>query len=77
MCTDWVPDAPVRLYMATGDEQAVTANTEQCRSALRRNGVNAPVVDVGAIDHQGSRHAGSNVAATPDIIRWFDTLRGR
>ncbi|MFJ9059913.1 lipase [Streptomyces sp. NPDC102409] len=77
VCTDWVPDAPVRLYMATGDEQAVTANTEQCRSALRRNGVNAPVVDVGAIDHQGSRHAGSNVAATPDIIRWFDTLRGR
>ncbi|MFF5900246.1 lipase [Streptomyces argenteolus] len=77
VCTDWVPDAPVRLYMATGDEQAVTANTTQCRSALRENGVKAPVVDVGAVDHQASRHAGSNVAATPSIVRWFGALRGR
>ncbi|MFJ8754839.1 lipase [Streptomyces sp. NPDC102441] len=75
VCTDWVPDAPVRLYMAAGDEQAVTANTEHCRAALRGNGVDAPVVDLGAVDHQESRHLGSNVAATSAIVRWFGDLR--
>ncbi|MEU1213958.1 lipase [Streptomyces sp. NPDC005790] len=77
VCTDWAPEAPVRLYMASGDEQAVTGNTVHCRSALRRNGVDAPVVDFGAVDHQGSRHLGSNVAATSAIVRWFGELRGR
>ncbi|MFG2431722.1 lipase [Streptomyces sp. NPDC048590] len=75
VCTDWVPEALVRLYMASGDEQAVTANTERCRAALAGNGVYAPVVDVGPVDHQGSRHVGSNVAATPLIVRWFAELR--
>ncbi|MEU8709874.1 lipase [Streptomyces sp. NPDC048565] len=73
VCTDWVPEAPVRLYMAAGDEQAVTANTDFCRAALHRNGVDAPVVDLGAVDHQDSRHLGSNVAATSAIVRWFGT----
>ncbi|MER5550366.1 lipase [Streptomyces sp. NPDC002793] len=77
VCTDWVPEAPVRLYMASGDEQAVTANTEHCRAALHRNGVDTPVVDLGAVDHQGSRHLGSNVAATSAIVRWFGELRTR
>ncbi|MFH9619476.1 lipase [Streptomyces pratensis] len=75
VCTDWVPDAPVRLYMAAGDEQAVTGNTEYCRAALQRNGVDAPVVDLGEVDHQGSRHLGSNVSATSAIVRWFRQLR--
>lgn len=75
VCTDWAPGAPVRLYMATGDEQAVTANTEHCRQALHKNGVDAPVVDLGAVDYQGSRHLGSNVAATSAIVRWFGELR--
>ncbi|MGW8973048.1 alpha/beta hydrolase family protein [Streptomyces platensis] len=75
VCTDWAPGAPVRLYMATGDEQAVTANTEHCQKALRKNGVDAPVIDLGAVDHQGSRHLGSNVAATSAIVRWFGELR--
>jgi hypothetical protein len=77
VCTDWAPRAPARLSMATGDEQAVTANTEYCRDALLRNGVDAPVVDLGAVDHHGSRHLGSNVAATPAIVRWFGELRQR
>ncbi|WP_211270400.1 lipase [Streptomyces exfoliatus] len=77
VCTDWAPRAPVRLYMATGDEQAVTENTEHCRTALLGNGVDAPVVDLGAVDHYGSRHLGSNVAATSSIVRWFGELRGR
>ncbi|MFJ9676869.1 alpha/beta hydrolase family protein [Streptomyces sp. NPDC101194] len=77
VCNDWAPRAPVRLYMATGDEQADTANTEHCRAALLRNGVNAPVVDLGAVDYQRSRHLGSNVAATSAIVRWFGELGRR
>lgn len=76
VCTDWAPRAPVRLYMATGDEQAVTDNTEHCRAALLRNGVDAPVVDLGDVDYHGSRHLGSNVAATSSIVRWFADLAG-
>ncbi|MFE0098735.1 lipase [Streptomyces sp. NPDC059009] len=77
VCTDWTPRAPVRLYMAGGDEQADTANTAHCQGALLRNGVHAPVVDLGPVDHHGSRHLGSNVAATSAIARWFGELRGR
>ncbi|MFI1421741.1 alpha/beta hydrolase family protein [Streptomyces sp. NPDC020731] len=77
VCTDWAPSAPVRLYMATGDEQAVTANTERCQTALFRNGVDVPVVDLGDADYRGSRHLGSNVAATSAIVRWFGVLRRR
>ncbi|WUW26502.1 lipase [Streptomyces sp. NBC_01463] len=77
VCTDWTPHAPVRLYMATGDEQAATGNTETCKAALLKRGVDAPVIDLGAVDHQGSRHLGSNVAATSSIVRWFGELRQR
>ncbi|MFJ5546394.1 alpha/beta hydrolase family protein [Streptomyces sp. NPDC093225] len=77
VCTDWAPRAPVRLYAARGDEQAVTANTEHCQAALIRNGVDAPVVDLGAVDYRGSRHLGSNVAATSAIVRWFAAVRRR
>ncbi|MEU8780349.1 lipase [Streptomyces sp. NPDC048637] len=77
VCTDWTPRALVRLYMATGDEQAGTANTEHCQKALLRNGVDAPVVDLGALDYHGSRHLGSNVVATSAIVRWFGELRQR
>ncbi|MFE2092081.1 lipase [Streptomyces sp. NPDC059460] len=75
VCTDWAPRTPVRLYMASGDEQAVTANTAHCQAALLRNGVAAPVVDLGDVDYHGSRHLGSNVAATSAIVRWFSELR--
>ncbi|MCX4903934.1 lipase [Streptomyces sp. NBC_00878] len=77
VCADWAPSAPVRLYMATGDEQAVTANTEHCQAAFSGNGVDAPVVDLGDVDYRGSRHLGANVAATSAIVRWFGELRGR
>ncbi|MGW6060724.1 lipase [Streptomyces sp. NPDC055189] len=77
VCTNWAPRAPVRLYMATGDEQAATDNTEHCQAALRRKGVDAPVVDLGDVDYQRSRHLGSNVAATSAIVRWFGELPRR
>ncbi|MEU8976493.1 lipase [Streptomyces monashensis] len=75
VCTDWTPTAPIRLYMAHGDEQAVTANTQFCHAVLRSKGVNAPVVDLGAVNYHGSRHLGSNVAATAAIVQWFSELR--
>ncbi|MEU9201529.1 lipase [Streptomyces sp. NPDC048332] len=77
VCTDWTPRAPVRLYMATGDEQATTENTEHCRAALARRGLDVPVVDLGEVDHKESRHLGSNVAATTAIVKWFGELRRR
>ncbi|MFF2655288.1 lipase [Streptomyces sp. NPDC058045] len=75
VCTDWTPRAPIRLYLSGGDEQAVTTNTTHCQAALRTHGVPAPITDLGPVDHEGSRHLGSNTAATPAIIRWFATLR--
>ncbi|WP_327354253.1 lipase [Streptomyces sp. NBC_01304] len=74
VCADWTPKAPVRLYMASGDEQAATANTAQCAEALRGRGVEATVVDLGAVDYQGSRHLGSNVRGTAEVLRWFEAL---
>jgi hypothetical protein len=32
------------------------------------------VVNLGTPDYQGSRHLGSNVAATPQIAAWFTRL---
>ncbi|MGY0058820.1 alpha/beta hydrolase family protein [Streptomyces sp. LZ34] len=72
---DWVPRVPTRLYMASGDEQATVTNTAHCRTAFARHGVAAPVVDLGAVDYNGSRHLGSNVRATAAIVRWLDELR--
>ncbi|MEU1802102.1 lipase [Streptomyces sp. NPDC019937] len=74
VCADWAPRVPTRLYMAGGDEQAAVENTAYCRTALRRHGADVPVVDVGPVDHQKSRHLGSNVAATASIVRWLSDL---
>jgi hypothetical protein len=74
VCTDWAPRMPTRLYMATGDEQAVVENTAWCRARLRANGTDVPVVDLGAVDYQDSRHLGSSVAATTATIDWFRAL---
>jgi hypothetical protein len=32
---------------------------------------NVPAGDLGTPDYQGSRHCGSNVAGTAQIVRWF------
>lgn len=71
----WSPRVPVRLYAASADEQAASANTDHCEAALQAHGVNAPVVNLGTPDFAGSRHLGSNVAATAAIVRWFSSLR--
>ncbi|CAM5620472.1 alpha/beta fold hydrolase [Streptomyces badius] len=74
VCRDWAPRVPVRLYMAGGDEQATTANTAHCVDSLLRKGVEAKVVDLSAVDHGGSRHLGSNVRGTVEVLRWFRQL---
>jgi dienelactone hydrolase len=71
VCTSWAPRVPVRLYLASGDEQAVNANTEHCQAGFAARGVKVPTVNLGTPDNQGSRHYGSNAAATPRIARWF------
>lgn len=74
VCRDWTPRVPVRLYTAGGDEQATTANTAHCAESLRRIGVEAEVVDLGAVTYGGSRHLGSNVRGTVEVLRWFRQL---
>ncbi|MFD8719004.1 lipase [Streptomyces sp. NPDC059629] len=74
VCTDWAPKAPVRLYFADRDEQAVNANTAHCHATLRVRGVDAPVVDLETPDYGGSRHLGSQQAGTTAVVRWFSAL---
>ncbi|MFJ9380302.1 lipase [Streptomyces sp. NPDC101455] len=74
VCTDWTPRAPVRLYYAEGDEQAVNGNSEHCQASFRARGVEAPLVDLGTPDYGGSRHLGSRRAATAAVVRWFASL---
>ncbi|MFD9883470.1 alpha/beta hydrolase family protein [Streptomyces alboflavus] len=75
VCKDWKPKAPIRLYMAQGDEQATVRNTANCATAFQERGTRVSVVDLGAVDHQKSRHLGSNVRGTAEVVRWFGTLR--
>ena len=69
VCSGWSPKAPTRLYMMAGDEQAANSNTVDCQA-----GLGAPIVKVGPGSYEGSEHLGSNVLATADIVRWFETL---
>jgi hypothetical protein len=71
---DWTPRVPTRLYFADHDEQAVNANTWHCRAAFAAHGAHVPTVNLGTPDNQGSRHYGSNVAGTAQIVRWFSQL---
>ncbi|MFI0371870.1 alpha/beta hydrolase family protein [Actinomadura sp. 1N219] len=75
VCNAWTPRVPIRLYKIADDEQATTVNTDHCAAWLRERGVNAPVIDVGDTLYGGSRHLGSNVAGTAQIVRWFTTLQ--
>src|SRR5579859_3526127 len=71
---DWAPAAPARLYRATKDEQAVTANTWHCQADFAARHRQVPVINLGTPSYQGSRHLGSNVAGTARIVRWFTEL---
>jgi hypothetical protein len=70
----WTPKVPVRLYAAKADEQAVNANSHDCQATLRAHGADVPLVDLGTPDYGGSRHLGSNQAATAAVVRWFASM---
>ncbi|WBO61457.1 lipase family protein [Streptomyces camelliae] len=72
VCTDWAPHAPVRLYDGNLDTDVALANTLSCRHALAANGVDAPVVNAGNVDHTGSA-----LVSYPKILQWFRGLTNR
>jgi hypothetical protein len=74
VCVNWTPAVPARLYMAADDEQAVNASTLHCQAAFAARQAQISVINLGAPDYQGSRHYGSNVAGTAQIVRWFSQL---
>ncbi|MGF6885370.1 hypothetical protein ABIA39_004088 [Nocardia sp. GAS34] len=65
-CTDWTPRLPIRLYVGEKDTDVAADNSAQCRAALQRRGVDAPIVDVGPVDHNGS-----GIGGTAQVVRWF------
>jgi hypothetical protein len=71
VCTGWTPRAPIWLYYATDDEQAVNASTFHCQAGFAAHGAHVPVVNLGTPNYQGSRDYGSDVAGTVQIVRWF------
>jgi hypothetical protein len=76
-CAGWDPAAPVRLYLAAGDEQVPRGNSEHCLAGLRAGGADARIVAVADFDgYGGSVHLGANILATAEIVRWFGALRG-
>jgi hypothetical protein len=68
-CADWAPRAPVRLYVASRDREVTVANSESCQAELHANGVDAPIVNVGPVDHLASNGVGTAMA-----VRWFISL---
>ncbi|WP_405493062.1 alpha/beta hydrolase family protein [Nocardia sp. NBC_00511] len=65
-CTDWTPTVPIRLYTGSQDRDVTPNNSADCQTALRARGVEATIVDLGAVDHNGS-----GVHGTADAVRWF------
>ena len=66
---DWAPRAPVRIYAAHRDRQVAFANSQHCVAQLRAHGIDAALVDVGAVGHFPSTQR-----ATPRVLRWFERL---
>ncbi|MGW2176770.1 alpha/beta hydrolase family protein [Streptomyces sp. NPDC001732] len=69
---DWKPDVPVRLHSSSGDTDVPIANARNCAADLAAHGVEAPVVDQGTVDHNGTY-----LKAGPQIVRWFDGIAAR
>ncbi|MEY9870729.1 hypothetical protein ABH931_000183 [Streptacidiphilus sp. MAP12-33] len=69
VCTDWAPHVPIHLYAATRDTDVAFGNAISCDASLRAHGVNAPLVNVGPVDHPHSAFR-----AYPQILGWFGTL---
>jgi len=68
-CSDWTPRLPIRLYTGEKDTDVSTNNSTQCRTALGQHGGDAPIIDVGPVDHNGSGIRGTGLA-----VHWFSQL---
>jgi hypothetical protein len=66
VCSGWSPQAPTRLFAASGDEYVPFAHSEDCRSRLRASGAKVSVVDLGDADHLTS-----NRLAAAQALRFF------
>jgi hypothetical protein len=73
-CTGWTSRVPVRIVVAGGDEVIRPGNATTCRDAFATRGVNAPIVDAGDLNYNGSKHLGANILGTADTVKWFLTL---
>jgi hypothetical protein len=67
-CVGWQPTAPIRMYAAHGDPEAVYANSERCKELLGR--ADLTLTDVGDVDHITSL-----VLSIPRVAHWFATLK--
>ncbi|MEV6111623.1 alpha/beta hydrolase [Streptomyces sp. NPDC052109] len=63
---DWKPDVPVRLYAGDDDTDVPIGNARTCARTLARRGARVRLLDMGAVDHNGSYRA-----ALSRIARWF------
>ena len=68
---DWKPDAPVRLFYCTADEQVNFNNALDASSAM--NALNAP--DVKAIDKGNFDHGNCVAPAMRGVLEYFDSLQ--
>lgn len=69
---DWRPRVPVRLFAGTADRDVVFGNSESCQDTLRAHGTrDSQVVNVGEVDHFTSAFL-----ALPQVLAWFESLRG-
>jgi hypothetical protein len=70
----WHPKVPTRLYYASDDEQALTANTTSCARSFQSRGASAKTINLGTPEYEQSRHLGSAVAGTTATLHWFEQL---
>lgn len=70
-CSGWQPRVPARLIVSGGDEQVPKANATHCAAAFGT----VPVVDVGDLSYEGSKHLGANIRGTAAVAAWFTSLR--
>ncbi|GLY89129.1 lipase [Actinoallomurus iriomotensis] len=68
-CSNWRPRVPIRIFAAHGDKDVTILNARHCQAQLREHGVDAPLTDVGATDHNGSAFR-----SVPQVVRWFASL---
>ncbi|WP_040588518.1 hypothetical protein [Sciscionella marina] len=65
-CTSWRPRAPVHLFAAHGDTQVTITNSRHCQRSLRRSGADAPLTDLGPLEHFDTLYQG-----LPRVLDWY------